>query len=410
MNERINELRKTLGLTQQQFADNLKIARGNIAAYEVGKNLPSDAAISLICREFNVNESWLRDGSGDMFKSNDLNRNNLTNERIKALRKALGLTQQEFADKIGIKRTTIATYESGRNVPIDAVISLICLKFNVNETWLREGFGDMFMNCDTKKDTLIHERIKVLRNTLGLTQQQFANKLSLKRNTIATYEQGKINPSDVSISLLCREFDVNETWLREGSGDMFKHSDNMPLQQGRCCTVKDFYNMPGYIRAELISGQVIYMAAPSTMPQIISSELHFAINSYIKSKGGHCRVLTSPISVQLRPEDDTILQPDISVICDTGKLTDNGCIGAPDWIIEIVSPSNPSHDYITKLGIYHDAGVREYWTVDAQNNEIHVYNMDSGAFITKTYSFHDTVKSGIYEDLYIDFSSLDLGI
>lgn len=71
MNERIKELRKALELTQQQFANSLKIAHGNITAYEVGKNLPSDAVISLICREFHVNESWLREGSGDMFISND---------------------------------------------------------------------------------------------------------------------------------------------------------------------------------------------------------------------------------------------------------------------------------------------------------------------------------------------------
>ena len=151
----------------------------------------------------------------------------------------------------------------------------------------------------------MNERIKELRNVLGLTQQQFADQPGTsranKRNTIATYEQGKINPSDVSISLLCQEFDVNETWLREGSGDMFKHSDNISLQQGRQCTVEDFYNMPGYTRAELISGQIIDMPAPSTMHQITSSELHYAISSYIKSKGIHCRVLTAPIGVQLRP-------------------------------------------------------------------------------------------------------------
>ena len=64
--------------------------------------------------------------------------------RIKELRKALGLTQQEFSDKIGVKRNTIAQYESGRNSPIDAVISLICREFNVNETWLRTGEGEMF--------------------------------------------------------------------------------------------------------------------------------------------------------------------------------------------------------------------------------------------------------------------------
>lgn len=66
------------------------------------------------------------------------------NERIKKLRKALDMTQQEFAEGIGIKRNTMATYESGRNEPIDAVISLICTKYNVNENWLRTGEGDMF--------------------------------------------------------------------------------------------------------------------------------------------------------------------------------------------------------------------------------------------------------------------------
>ena len=166
--------------------------------------------------------------------------------------------------------------------------------------------------------------------------------------------------------------------------------------------------MPDDIRAELINGQVVYMATPSTQHQIISSELHFAINSYIKSKGGHCRALAAPFGVQLRKGDDTVLEPDISVICDIDKITPRGCIGAPDWIIEIVSPSNPGHDYITKLGLYNDAGVREYWIVDTQSKYVHVYNLESEDL--KVYSFHDTIKVGIYDDLYIDFSSLDLGI
>lgn len=67
------------------------------------------------------------------------------NERLKKLRKELDLTQQEFADSIGIKRSTMATYEAGRNIPIDAVVSLICREFNVNEKWLRTGEGDMFI-------------------------------------------------------------------------------------------------------------------------------------------------------------------------------------------------------------------------------------------------------------------------
>lgn len=184
----------------------------------------------------------------------------------------------------------------------------------------------------------------------------------------------------------------------------------MPLPQEKYYTVEDFYNMPDDIRAELIEGQIVYMASPNRLHQDISHELDFIITSYIKSKDGKCRVYPAPFGVQLNDKKDTVLEPDISVICDTDKLTPRGCVGAPDWIIEIVSPSNPSHDYITKLLLYHDAHVREYWIVDAQSSQILVYNMESGSFTMKAYTFTDTVKAGIFEDLYIDFSSLDLGI
>lgn len=184
----------------------------------------------------------------------------------------------------------------------------------------------------------------------------------------------------------------------------------MPLPQEKHYTIEDFYNMPEDIRAELINGQIVYMATPSRLHQELSSELHYIIKSYIKSKGGKCRVYTAPFGVQLNEKDDLVLEPDVTVVCGTDKLTNRGCLGAPDWIIEITSPSNPSHDYITKLGMYHNAGVREYWIVDAQNKNIHVYNMETGNFNVKVYSFQDTVKAGIYEDLYVDFSSLDLDI
>lgn len=116
----------------------------------------------------------------------------------------------------------------------------------------------------------------------------------------------------------------------------------------------------------------------------------------------------APFAVKLRDDRDTIVEPDISVICDPGKLTDRGCTGAPDWIIEIVSPSNSSHDYVRKLNLYLDAGVREYWIVDPTTQRIFVYNLDIDSFRVQTYTFNDTVKVGIYEDLKIDFSTLEL--
>lgn len=74
------------------------------------------------------------------------------NERLKKLRKVLDLTQQEFADRIGIKRNSFANYETGRNTPIDAIIISICREFNVSEDWLRDGIGDMFLPTDRNAD------------------------------------------------------------------------------------------------------------------------------------------------------------------------------------------------------------------------------------------------------------------
>ncbi|MBR1599736.1 MAG: Uma2 family endonuclease [Lachnospiraceae bacterium] len=174
-------------------------------------------------------------------------------------------------------------------------------------------------------------------------------------------------------------------------------------------TEDDYYNTPNDVRCELIDGQLIYaQAAPSRIHQSILMELSLTIGNHIKSKGGSCKVYPAPFAVKLRDDRDTIVEPDISVICDPCKLTDRGCTGAPDWIIEIVSPSNSSHDYVRKLNLYLDAGVREYWIVDPTTQRIFVYNLDTDSFRVQTYTFNDTVKAGIYEDLEIDFSTLEL--
>ena len=112
------------------------------------------------------------------------------------------------------------------------------------------------------------------------------------------------------------------------------------------------------------------------------------------------------IAVYLDDTTSTYVEPDISVICDPDKLDDQGCNGAPDWIIEIVSPASKRMDYYTKLFKYRTAGVREYWIIDAAKNQIFVYNFEKGD--TEQYTLQDSVKAGIYENLVIDFSKLDI--
>ena len=180
----------------------------------------------------------------------------------------------------------------------------------------------------------------------------------------------------------------------------------MPLPQQRFCTIADIYALPEGTRAELIDGVMYMMAPPNRRHQDISFSLSRKIADYIDSKHGTCKTYLAPFAVFLNADDKNYVEPDISVICDRNKLNDKGCIGAPDWIVEIVSPSSRRMDYFTKLFKYRTAGVREYWIVDPDKNRITVYNFESED--TMEYSFSDSVKAGIYPDFEVNFHQLNL--
>lgn len=164
-------------------------------------------------------------------------------------------------------------------------------------------------------------------------------------------------------------------------------------------TIEDIYALPEGERAELIDGKIYYMAPPSRTHQKISWKLHQTIANYIDSKNGKCEVYAAPFAVFLNKDDINYVEPDISVICDLAKLDDKGCYGAPDWIIEIVSPGNKPMDYFTKLFKYRTAGVREYWIVDPTKNQVIVYRFEKETM--EEYSFGEDVPVGIYEGFTI---------
>ena len=181
------------------------------------------------------------------------------------------------------------------------------------------------------------------------------------------------------------------------------------LAHANIYTEDDYYNLPENVRAELIDGQIYYMSAPSRIHQEILMFLSKTIANYIDSKKGPCKVYPAPFAVKLFVDDNrTVVEPDISVICDPNKLTDRGCTGAPDWIVEIVSPSNSSHDYIRKLNLYADAGVWEYWIVNPMNQSVYVYFLEDDKFRTTAYTLQDKINVNIYDDLWIDFTELGL--
>ena len=181
----------------------------------------------------------------------------------------------------------------------------------------------------------------------------------------------------------------------------------MSLLKEEIYTIDDIYALPEGERAELIDGHMYMMAPPSRRHQKISMELSSVIREYIRFHKGKCEVYAAPFAVYLDEKSHTYVEPDISVICDPHKLDDRGCNGAPDWIIEIVSPSSKKVDYLLKLLKYRSCGAKEYWIVDPVKDRVIVYNFTGDESINE-YTLEDSVKAGIYEELVIDFGSMEL--
>ena len=152
MNRRITELRKALSLTMEAFGKKLGVTKSSISNIESGRRGLTEQMILSICREFGVNEEWLRNGTGgpdNMFVPK-------MNERIRQVRCELGLTQTEFAERIGMKQNSIALIESGkRNISNQAILS-ICREYGINEKWLRTGAGDkMLLDVNSELAALV---------------------------------------------------------------------------------------------------------------------------------------------------------------------------------------------------------------------------------------------------------------
>jgi Uma2 family endonuclease len=177
-------------------------------------------------------------------------------------------------------------------------------------------------------------------------------------------------------------------------------------------TYGDYCNWSEDERWELIDGEAYAMSAPSRLHQKILVELARQIGNYLEEKT--CEVYVAPFDVRLPKKNekdeqiDTVVQPDISVICDENKLDNKGCRGAPDWVIEILSPSNSFRDLEVKKELYEKHGVKEYWIINPEESQLMVYLLDfqgkySQPFI---YSLEQPVQVSLFPDLKIDWEFL----
>ncbi|MDE6589595.1 MAG: Uma2 family endonuclease [Oscillospiraceae bacterium] len=166
-------------------------------------------------------------------------------------------------------------------------------------------------------------------------------------------------------------------------------------------------------RIEIIDGEAVMMAPPSRVHQEISGALFAQLYNFLEGK--KCRVYAAPFAVRLferdgeTPEDvDTMVEPDLSVVCDGNKLDNHGCKGAPDLVIEILSPSTRRHDRLVKLGLYQRAGVREYWIVNPEEKTVQVFTQDgSGSLrITEEYERDSVAKVNVLNGCFIELGKV----
>jgi Uma2 family endonuclease len=176
-------------------------------------------------------------------------------------------------------------------------------------------------------------------------------------------------------------------------------------------TYQDYLQWNDGERWELIDGVPYNMSpAPSTAHQRVIGELFFALRSYLKGKT--CEVFTAPFDVHLfasekNEETDTVVQPDLSIICDPNKIDEKGCKGSPDLIIEVLSPATARKDKWEKFHQYEKAGVKEYWIVDVTHKMVETYVLvDEKYNQRKIYSSEDEIRVSIFEDFTIPVKTI----
>ncbi|MEY8313280.1 Uma2 family endonuclease [Oscillospiraceae bacterium 42-9] len=184
-----------------------------------------------------------------------------------------------------------------------------------------------------------------------------------------------------------------------------------PIAQEKDCerySYADYLQWNAAERCELIEGETVLLAAPSTSHQRISMEISRQLANFLEGK--NCEAFAAPFDVRLfekdndAPEDvDTVVQPDITVVCDRAKLDERGCKGAPDMVIEILSPGSLRHDRLVKMDLYQRAGVGELWLVDPANRAIQVFLLKGGVFQPyEDYGTNDIAKVNSLDGCFIE--------
>lgn len=194
---------------------------------------------------------------------------------------------------------------------------------------------------------------------------------------------------------------VGEGAVEYGKKDLFDKSD-------KSHTVEEYLSLPDDMRVELIDGTFYEMYSPTYEHQEILSVIFMTLRNFVDKNKGKCKVLPAPFDIQLNKDNKTMVQPDVVVICEKDRINKNRGYGAPDMVVEILSPSTTRKDWGIKLAKYLEAGVREYWIVDPVKSIIVVFYSENDSIGPEIYNFDSQVPVHIWDGkCKVDFSKID---
>ena len=261
------------------------------------------------------------------------------------------------------------------------------------------------------------QEMKELKKRAGYTNEQIASLSGVPLGTVQKVFGGKtVSPRYETLQKLSRFFQSEMSSAAEktvyachplSTPGMIKECGPVygKKKQGEY-TLEDYYALPDERRVELIDGVFYDMSAPSAPHQAIIGQLHICFELFVRSRGGSCKIFLPPFDVQLDQDERTIVQPDLVVICRRDRIRIKGCFGAPDLIVEVLSPSTRKKDIRIKTMKYAHAGVREYWMIDPDKCQVLVYDFTTDDF-PRIYGFDSKIPVGIWDGaLEIDFAGI----
>lgn len=256
------------------------------------------------------------------------------------------------------------------------------------------------------------EEMRKIKKEKGYTYEQIAEKSGVPLGTVQKIFCGETQaPRYATLQALEAAFREDAVYASDSTEG--KVAESVAYQaskrQGEY-TVEDYYALPDERRAELIDGVIYDMSSPTFNHQGVAGEVYFQIADFIRSRKGECIVRMAPVDVRLDCDNRTMVQPDVLVVCDKRKIRRWGVMGAPDFVVEVLSQSTRRKDSIKKLSKYAEAGVREYWLIDPDKRKLIVYYLEEDGF-PMVYGLRGRAPVRIYEgQLEIDLDLVNAAI